>query len=236
MNKWIKGSLYVGIVGVIATTGYALYIGYAPVATERLDLVSPLVAIDTEEGRQRLENANAADYYQIEPFFEAQRQRNTCGVATAVSVINAARQSKIISQDDFLKTRVPSVKLEWVARITGLTLSEMGRVLKEDSRNVDIHFATDENMEVFKADFMNALHDPAVVVIVNYSREKLHQVGAGHIAPIGAYEPSTDSVLVMDVAHYKYPPTWVPVQQLFESMATDDPASGKSRGWLEVTL
>jgi len=40
----------------------------------------------------------------------------------------------------------------------------------------------------------------------------------------------------MDVAHYKYPATWIPVQQLFDSMATDDPASGKSRGWLEVTL
>jgi hypothetical protein len=236
MNKWIKGSLYAGILAAIATTGYALYIGYAPVAAKRLDLAPPLVAIDTEEGRQRLENANAADFRQIEPYFEAQQQRNTCGIATAVSVINASRQSKVISQDDFLKTRVPAVKLELVARVTGLTLSEMGRVLKEDSKNVDVHFAAEENMEGFKADFINALHDPAVVVIVNYSREKLHQVGAGHIAPIGAYEPSTDSVLVMDVAHYKYPATWVPVQQLFDSMTIDDPASGKSRGWLEVTL
>lgn len=236
MKKWIKGGVYASILATSAMTAYALYIGYAPVTEKRLDLPPPLVAIDTEEGRQRLENANAGDFRQIEPFFEAQRQRNTCGIATAVSVINASRQAKVISQEDFLKTRVPDVKPELVARVTGLTLSEMGRVLRKDSKNVDIHFAADENMEGFKADFINALHDPAIVVIVNYSRGKLHQVGAGHIAPIGAYEPSTDSVLVMDVANYKYPPTWIPVQQLFDSMTTDDPASGHSRGWLEVTL
>jgi len=42
-------------------------------------------------------------------------------------------------------------------------------------------------------------------------------------------------VLIMDTASYKYPPTWVELPKLYEAMNTIDGASGKSRGYVEVS-
>ena len=35
---------------------------------------------------------------------------------------------------------------------------------------------------------------------------------------LGAYHAGSDSVLVLDVARFKYPPHWVPIPTLFSAM------------------
>jgi len=71
---------------------------------------------------------------------------------------------------------------------------------------------------------------------VNFSRAWLGQTGtSGHYSPIGAYHEGQDSVLVMDVARFKYPPFWVPVQLLWEAMREVDPATGRGRGFFEIS-
>jgi hypothetical protein len=79
------------------------------------------------------------------------------------------------------------------------------------------------------------LAESLTFVIVNYDRAVLGQDGGGHISPVGAYSPETDRMLVLDVAAYKYPYTWVPVSKLWSALNTIDPDSGQTRGYLLVS-
>ena len=64
----------------------------------------------------------------------------------------------------------------------------------------------------------------------------MNQDGSGHFSPIGAYDSESDSVLILDVAKYKYPPFWVTTSDLQASLNTIDSDSGKSRGVVQITV
>ena len=68
-------------------------------------------------------------------------------------------------------------------------------------------------------------------MIVNFSRKVLGQTGDGHYSPIGGYHREKDLVLVMDVARFKYPPFWVPLETLWESMVVKDKSTEQPRGY-----
>ena len=68
-------------------------------------------------------------------------------------------------------------------------------------------------------------------MVVNFARKPLGQTGDGHFSPIGGYHKEKDLVLIMDVARFKYPPYWVPVEMLWESMAVDDESTNSPRGY-----
>ena len=52
---------------------------------------------------------------------------------------------------------------------------------------------------------------------------------------IGGYHKEKGLVLVMDVARFKYPPFWVPVDVLWESMEVLDKVTGLPRGYFVVS-
>ena len=87
---------------------------------------------------------------------------------------------------------------------------------------------TDENQEKLEHHHHN--HNNAILV-VSFSRSSLGQTGDGHFSPIAAYHEPTDSVLVLDVARFKYAPYWASVSDLYESMKEKDTATGRTRGW-----
>jgi hypothetical protein len=72
-------------------------------------------------------------------------------------------------------------------------------------------------------------------IIVNFSRKFLGQTGDGHFSPVGGYHSEKDLVLILDTARFKYPPFWVPLTDLWESMQVPDKASGESRGFFIVS-
>ncbi len=72
------------------------------------------------------------------------------------------------------------------------------------------------------------------VVVAAYDRAALGQTGSGHFSPIGGYHAARDQVLVLDVARFKYPPHWVSAERLWQAMHAVDPATGRSRGWIEL--
>jgi Phytochelatin synthase len=67
--------------------------------------------------------------------------------------------------------------------------------------------------------------------VANFSRKVLGQTGDGHFSPIGGYHKDRDLVLIMDVARFKYPPFWVPLEMLWASMAVDDETTKSPRGY-----
>lgn len=58
----------------------------------------------------------------------------------------------------------------------------------------------------------------------------MSQTGIGHYSSIGGYHAGKDMVLFLNVARFKYPPHWVPLELLWEAMDTVVAASGFRRG------
>lgn len=71
-------------------------------------------------------------------------------------------------------------------------------------------------------------------LIVNFSRKHIAQTGSGHFSPIGGYHSDKDLVLVMDTARFKYPPFWVPTEELWKSMSPVDTNTGQERGYFKI--
>jgi len=73
-------------------------------------------------------------------------------------------------------------------------------------------------------------------IVANFSRKELGQTGEGHFSPVGGYHAEKDLVLIMDVARFKYPPFWVPLEKLWTSMSMWDKQTGQSRGYFILSL
>jgi hypothetical protein len=62
------------------------------------------------------------------------------------------------------------------------------------------------------------------------------QTGDGHFSPVGAYDPVSDSVLILDTARFKYGPHWVKLPLLWEAMQPVDPSTGRPRGYVLLSF
>ena len=86
--------------------------------------------------------------------------------------------------------------------------------------------------------FRNAVKESSCVkggnlfIIASYSRTALGQTGEGHFSPIAGYDAKTDSVLILDVARFKYPPHWVSLPKLVKAMRSRDRSTDAARGWV----
>ena len=95
--------------------------------------------------------------------------------------------------------------------------------------------AANSSLQAFRAAVTAAFSaDPLRYIAINYQRVAVGQTGGGHMSPIAAYDASTDTALVLDVARYRYPPSWISLATLFASMATTDADAQASRGWIEL--
>jgi len=77
---------------------------------------------------------------------------------------------------------------------------------------------------------------PLDILVVSYSRKVLSQTGSGHFSPIAAYDATSDSVLILDTARFKYGAHWVKLPLIYEAMKTIDPDTGKSRGFAVLSF
>jgi hypothetical protein len=118
---------------------------------------------------------------------------------------------------------------------SGLTLDQLARFAANLKLSASLLRAADLSAADMRARLMAALGQSDSRVIVNFDRASLGQEGEGHFSPLVAYDPASDSFLILDVARYKYPPAWVNFTDLDIAMRTVDAASGLSRGALIVT-
>lgn len=215
----------------------AWYVFAAPLA-EDLPLASDLISADSAEGQHLLsESAHKTDHAQLKPFLRPQRRRAFCGPATSAAVINAVlRPSNPVTQFSIFDTTTPQTKSELAVSLSGLTLEELALLLRAHGLAVRTVHAEHTDVATFRADAQAVLGEPLAYMVVNYDRGALQQAGAGHISPLGAYHVETDRLLVMDVATYKYPYSWVPLSKLWDAMNTVDRDSARTRGYLVVTV
>lgn len=221
-------------VALSAAGGFSWYY-LAPPPAENLPLAVDLIDIDSDHGRRLLvESAHKTDHGQLGPVFVPQRRRAFCGPATSATLINAVlRPADPVTQFSLFDDMAPELKSELDVSLSGLTLEELAQLLRAHGLVVRTVQAGASDIAAFRRDAQAVLSEPHTFLVVNYDRAALDQVGPGHISPVGAYHAATDHLLVMDVASYKYPYTWVPVEKLWAAMS--EPVAGRTRGYLLVS-
>ncbi len=229
-----RAALAVLIALIIGVSGIGWFALAAP-SVNHATLPADLVDATSAEGRALFATPWRIDYDQLAPYFVGQSRRAYCGVATGAAVLNALRQPPIsLTQATFFAPPVAAVRSAMRVSFGGLTLEQLADLLRAQGLAVVVVHAAQSNLAAFRDAACAVVAEPAQFLITNYDRVALRQQGAGHISPVGAYDPGSDRVLVLDVAAHKYPPTWVRASDLWDAMNTLDSTSGTTRGYLLV--
>jgi len=115
----------------------------------------------------------------------------------------------------------------------GLTLAEVGDLLKAHGCHVTVVYADDSSVEKFRQHSVEAMShaDSSSAIVVNYHMQTLGQsLLFGHHSPLAAYHADTDRFLLLDV----WPDTsecWATATSLYAAMNTVDGDTGKTRGY-----
>lgn len=207
----------------------------------RRPLPDELVAFASEEGRRLFREALSTGH--MESFFALSEQFHTqadpafCGLGSLVVVLNALAidPGRLWKgpwrwfSEELLDCCSP---LERV-REKGVSLDELACLAQCNGADVRVARGS---IEALREDVVRSSRSPREpMVVASYSRRALGQTGEGHFSPIGGYHPERDLVLLLDVARFKYPPHWVPLEKLHAAMQPVDPETGAPRGWMVLT-
>jgi glutathione gamma-glutamylcysteinyltransferase len=152
-----------------------------------------------------------------------------------------------LSAERIRRNGVTLEEFRLLGRCHGLSieLKRPVRTFTEDDEN-DLGVPGRATLEEFRKDIRRILtqhsgndegasgnhnHSKNSILVVSFSRASLGQTGDGHFSPLAAYHEASDSVLVLDVARFKYTPYWVGVEDLYHALEPIDPVTNKPRGW-----
>ncbi len=190
------------------------------------------------EGAKMLQNSGfKTSFFTLAQNFEPQRDRFCCGIATAVIVLNSLAGRNEYSQTKILDKVSLGIKpLEAVLhKDGGLTLSELSQLLRSVgaiAKTIVCERHEENALTTFKSDLMRCLSTANQFVVANFDSALLVGSGSGHFSPLGAFDQSTQSVLVMDTGRHRTPWYWVSIEKLYRAMNTTDGESW--RGYLIV--
>ena len=217
-----------------------------PPAAESAFSEPAVVYWDSAEGKVlRARMPADADYWQLAPNFAAQITQSYCSVASAITVLNSMPIAKPVdptyapyayfTQSNFFTPDVEKVISAKTVLEMGMTREEMVETLSREGVKA-ISIAGDAfSDEGLRTLLKKALGDDGQFVLANYYRGALGQVGGGHWSALAAYDAQSDSVLILNVAKYKYPPAWVSIRLLRQAIDTTDTVSNKPRGLVIVS-
>jgi hypothetical protein len=186
-----------------------------------------------------------ADYWQLAPNFAAQITQSYCSVASAITVLNSMPIAKPVdptyapyayfTQSNFFTPAVAKVISPQTVLAMGMTRAEMVATLSRQGVRATSIAGNTFSDQSLRTLLKKALGDDGQFVLANYYRGTLGQVGGGHWSALAAYDAKSDSVLILDVAKYKYPPAWVSISLLRQAIATTDTTSNKPRGLVIIS-
>lgn len=180
---------------------------------------------------QQHEGTQSADLDPLIKHFEGQIHLSYCGVASSVIIANALGLN--LTQNSFFDSSFDEISTFY----NGMALQQLAGYLSQHNLSAEVSFANDFSGAIeFRETLIKNLHTSGDFVLINYYRKTLEQIGAGHISPVADYNPETDSFLILDVADYKYGPTWVKAKSLYNAINTSDSSSDLKRGIVQVSL
>lgn len=201
-------------------------------------LPADMVSLQTAQGKRLLAESDArVDYPSLSAHFVGQSRRGYCGVASAVTTLNALYPAKPRwDQSTFFRSADFHVLAPLRHSVSGMSLRQFADALRAHGAHVAMTYASETEASAFRTLARRNLQSQGDYLLVNYQRAELGQEASGHISPIAAYHAGTDSVLVLDVAAHKYPPVWVPLESLWKAMQVPlNPETSRTRGFVEVS-
>ncbi|MFM0502565.1 phytochelatin synthase family protein [Paraburkholderia caffeinilytica] len=200
-----------------------------------------LIALTQPAGQQRLMTAaRKQSYWPLSQYFETQRNQAYCSVATSVMALNALGIRRpestqypdfpFFSQQDFFRGIDPQIANAAQVSREGMTLDQLSAALGAFAVEVRKFHADDLTLAQFRDLIRDTTGHSDRFALLNFRRVEIGEAGGGHWSPLAAYDAASDSALLLDVARYKYPAVWVPVQQLYAAAQAVDSVSGLSRG------
>jgi len=230
-----------------ATLALALAFAWLPASAVRA--ADELVYFLTPESERLFETASeTSDFYPLIARFVSEERQTFCGIASSVMVLNALELPSPVSpqwypsaywDENNIFTLAALEKVGTVQQVEagGITLDQLATLLETSGARVERVFAADTDLDGFRKAAIAALADPDAYFVVNVGRAELGQggvEGGGHISPIAAYNADADRFLMLDVARYKYLPSWIPAARLYAAINTIDTTSKKTRGYVVV--
>lgn len=189
---------------------------------------------------QSIESGNAASYFKLAQQYLTQDEPAYCGIATLCMILNAAgidpqRNWKGVwrwyDQDQLNCCR----PLESIRQI-GITMAEFICLARCNGMSINAKTRDDTALTLadFRRDVQRSCSGDSHFLTVSFSRKVLQQTGSGHFSPIAAYTITTSGeewILVLDVARFKYPAYWCPLELMWQALDTVDDISGLKRGY-----
>ena len=211
-----------------------------------------LIPLNTTAGTSLLLNPKSltSAFFSSFQHLETQQSQTYCSIATSVTILNALSSGKAPidpiynpyaywTQASFFSACTEAVLRKSDLERMGSTLDQLQLMLKCYSQLVyDVKpvYSDQTNVDKFRADLINGLGSVSNgFFAINFHRSELGESGGGHWSPLMSYNEDVDMVLLSDVARYKYPPMWVKVEDLFNSMLTIDDTSNLYRGYIYLS-
>ena len=115
----------------------------------------------------------------------------------------------------------------------GYQLRQLDELFKANALRTRLVIVDDRMSEKeIRTDLVENLKRRSDYVVVNYWRQAVGQQGGGHISPLGAYDPESDSFLVLDVNPASAGWVWMPASTLVKGMRTFDKV--ENRGYIHI--
>jgi hypothetical protein len=109
--------------------------------------------------------------------------------------------------------------------VVGVTLDQLTTALNKQgltAEKVNVTTSTTGDINHFRDLLKQQLAHPTKYIIVNYNLNVMSELNGGHFSPLGAYDETSDSALILDTWSAFAPWTWVKVYDLYKSMNTKD--------------
>jgi len=236
MKRIIAGICIVAALG-LAIGGGIVWNAYLRAPSAELQAMpAHLIALDSSAGQKLLSRAEGtADFDELMTHFVPQTRRAYCGVASALTTLNAARSTPTpLDQAQLFahpRVRANPLKVSFI----GMSLDDFATLLRAHGARVSVVYASTSDIGKFRDVVRDNLAREGDFLLVNYQRSELGQAAMGHISPLAAFDERSDRLLVLDVAAHKYPPTWVEVEAMWNAMrAPLNPDTTTTRGYLVV--
>ncbi|EOQ99533.1 Glutathione gamma-glutamylcysteinyltransferase [Wallemia ichthyophaga EXF-994] len=195
-------------------------------------------SFSSQPGKEIFANAllegNMEAYFPLASQFVTQNEPAYCGLGTLVMILNA------LEVDPGRRYKGPwrwyeqemldcCRSLQSVAE-TGISLTEFTCIARCNGLNAHVHSAP-MGLDKFRQDVKMAARSSDMFMALSYSRASLGQTGSGHFSPVGGYSEAHDSLLLLDVARFKYPSYWTSIQDAYEAMLPLDQVTQLPRGY-----
>jgi hypothetical protein len=207
-----------------------------------------------------LTQQDAKDFWNLMPFYRGQITSSACSLAVFTHVVNAMNslqsengEAALLTQQSLLK----KIKDKKYAAVVaegggGIGLSDFTSTIKKHLPKLSPHSFRVEMYRSLKSDplkisqleelLIENERNPNNFIIVNFIQSALTgdpEGAVGHYSVVGAYNSSTQRVLVFDPDREYYEPYWVSLDLLHKGITEDVgklPAAEYTRGYIKIEL